>query len=211
MPSLRITQSSPPSAPADTSSSHQLALVVVGGIVGILVMWFFGFKPALGTYRAVQAPSTAELQDRLAQRRASLEKLAAIENTFSLITDEEKKKLELALPDEPGVSDLVANMEALVRLSGLSPGSIAVETPGVAAAPAPAVADGGMKIPPGVRVVPIRLQLSGNNYLTLKKILQKIETNIRILDLPALEFSSEADGLGLLLHAFVYPPLGAKK
>jgi len=74
-------------------------------------------------------------------------------------------------------------------------------------APAPVAGGGGALgsfTPPGVRIVPLRVQVEGSNYLTLQKLLRRIETNVRVMDIPALAFNAQEDGLTLSLVAYAY-------
>lgn len=186
-------------------SSSMLAFVVAGGVVALALAWFFALRPALTAYHAERQTSIEELKDRLAQRRASLAKFAAIDETFASITPEERGKLDAVLPRDAGVPELITNIEALVRLSGLTLDSLEVDAANDASA-SPLPAAGERAVPPGVRIYPITVQMQGLNYLTLKKFLQRVETNERLLDLPALTFVGSGEGLSVTLHAYTYRP-----
>jgi len=207
MPSLpHHSSASHPPALSDaqpSASSHALALVIAGSAVALALAGWFVLRPAFASFRAASAISVEELQDRLAQRQASLEKVMAIEEQFASITAEERAKLATALPEDAGVSDLIATMEAMVRLSDMKLVSVGVDE----SAPAPVAGGGGALgsfTPPGVRIVPLRVQVEGSNYLTLQKLLRRIETNVRVMDIPALAFNAQEDGLTLSLVAYAY-------
>ena len=139
-------------------------------------------------------------------RRASLEKLGAIENTFSSIAREELVKLEEVLPNKENVSDLIPNIEALVRMSDLTLGSVGVTPPESTAPLPPPEAGSVVRVPPGVRVIPVSLSVQGINYRTLKNVLQRIETNVRLLDMPTITFEAGSDAFSLTLYAYAYQP-----
>ena len=145
--------------------------MIAGSAVALALAGWFVLRPAFASFRAASAISVEELQDRLAQRQASLEKVMAIEERFASITSEERAKLATALPEDAGVSDLIATMEAMVRLSDMKLVSVGVDE----SAPAPVAGGGGALgsfTPPGVRIVPLRVQVEGSNYLTLQKLLR---------------------------------------
>ena len=175
-----------------------LVLVVAGSIGG---GWFI-ISPLSARYAEIKKRTLPELQFRQERLDGFVSRAKQIDEQFRRVRPSDRATLEEALPAAFNVSDIIANMEAMTRLSGLTPQSVSV-----AVAPATAPGDDAnaqVRLPPGVAAASVTLKVTGVNYLTLKEFLNKIETNSRILDLPEFSFDPVNDGMQVNLVTYAY-------
>ncbi|MEW6610157.1 MAG: hypothetical protein AB1352_00795 [Patescibacteria group bacterium] len=193
----------------DFFEQHLVLIGVTVLTVMTLVGWFFLIRPAMGAYQRVSETSLSDLEVRLTERRRSLEKARFIEEQSSQITPGDYEKINAVLPTEPGAADLIPNIEAIVLLSGLTLESVSVtqSSDPQRSAPSEMIAAG---LSGSIHSVPITLRANGNNYSTFKELLHRIETNLRLLDVPSISFNPKDDVIQMSVTAYYQRAPGAQ-
>ncbi|MFA4872692.1 MAG: hypothetical protein WC659_02025 [Patescibacteria group bacterium] len=195
------------SVPKDRSirafMEQHLLVIGSGTLIALALLgWFLAVRPAIGAYQRVSETSLSDLDLRIDERRSSLKKARLIEEQFLQITPEDYEKLSDVLPSEPGTADLIPNIESIVTLSGLTLESVSVaqssEGPAIALPDAAAVS----ALPVNVHPLSVSFWAKGSNYLTFKELLYRIETNLRLLDVPSISFNPKDEMIKMSVSAY---------
>lgn len=133
-------------------------------------------------------------------------KLNSYLNNFNKISDQEKERIDILLPDSGQVEYLLVNMESLVRKRGLMLLSLSVveqkKTDENKVRRAKESESENIGLPTGVSAVTIEMEIMGADYNSLKELLKEIENNLRILDIEQINFSPEGGSLSLEMTSY---------
>ena len=195
------------SVPLDRSTrafiEKHLLIIGTGALIALALLgWFLAARPALRAYQRVSETSLSDLDLRIEERRSSLKKAKRIEEQFSQITPEDYEKLSDALPPEPGAADLIPNIESIVTLSGLTLESVSVAQSSDIQAVVPPDTAAVSALPVNVHPLSVSFRAKGSNYLTFKELLHRIETNLRLLDVPSISFNPEDEMIQMSVSAY---------
>lgn len=189
---------------------QHLLIIGAGALIALALLgWFLAVRPALRAYQRVSETSLSDLDLHIEERRSSLKKAQRIEEQFSQITAEDYEKLNEVLPPEPGTADLIPNIESIVTLSGLTLESVSVAQSSDAPVAALPDAAAVSALPVNVHPLSVSFRAKGSNYLTLKELLHRIETNIRLLDVPSISFNPKDDIIQMSVSAYYQRTPGA--
>ncbi|KKR21074.1 MAG: hypothetical protein UT48_C0014G0008 [Parcubacteria group bacterium GW2011_GWE2_39_37] len=122
------------------------------------------------------------------ERKQYLAQLEKLNKTYKGISNEQIKRIDALLPNEPGGEKLLAQFEAITANSGVVLTSInysLVED-----------AKGGLSR------VKIILGLSGVDYGSIKNFLSILENNLRLINVTDLNFTASGGSAKLVLEAY---------
>lgn len=174
-------------------------LVVMIVIAGAGWWWFL--KPAYREYQDVRQRGIPELMNQKERMEGFVRKAKRIDGQLKQINRNDQLKLEEAVPSMFDVPDIVTNMEALATVSGLSMGSVGMTDGGGGGG-----AGASNTLPPRVTTAGVSMSVSGINYLKFKELLGRLVTNSRIIDVPAISFSTGIDAIQLNITMYAYSP-----
>lgn len=179
------------------------AAALLGAVIAAGV--FFLIYPK---YRFIKELARTSLPGKLEEFKALEDYAAKIKELEQAIVDWQNKnqanvkKLEQALPDEPKIPELIAQLDALTKDSGFLLNSLdfsevtAVQEQGPAVtARDKARADKNMalvnwQLDKNIKQLNVSLNLTGGDYLAFKKFLDKLEKNMRLFDVISIKFAS---------------------
>ena len=166
--------------------------------------------------------SIATQTDQLKNRSAYLEDLKKIKKEYESIQSGKIEKLNLLLPPDDQIPELFFQLNAIVSESGLT--SSAIDVTKITSEPteqsAPLInKDGtagevGSIISPSspkefskvkVETLQISLSVANGSYAKLKILLDKIERNIRLLDIQSVSFNNSFESIDITLNTYFSP------
>jgi len=160
-------------------------------------------------YQSLKQQTSKSLPDKIEELRVLEDYAAKIKELEQAIANWQTKNrqqvqtLEQVLPDTPKVPELIAQFDALARESGFLVNSFDFAESEATLANAAVVLDAPrpkakvkktglehIKLDKDIRLVNITLNLTGGDYLSFKKFLDRLEKNMRLLDVVSIDFSS---------------------
>jgi len=66
-------------------------------------------------------------------------------------------------------------------------------------------------LPVNVHPLSVSFRAKGSNYLTFKELLHRIETNLRLLDVPSISFNPEDEMIQMSVSAYYQRTPGVQK
>jgi len=163
-------------------------------LIGVVVSLAF-FLGAIGVFSALIIPASVEIKDLRGQKNALAElldsettKVSTVLNLFEKYGDasELRDKLSMELPPKEEIPSVINQLQGIAKASGVTINSLNINLP--------AISSGNKNdvIKP-VGVVQTNLVLEGN-YSAIKKYVESIETNIRVMDIQKLDLQGGTEG-----------------
>ena len=140
----------------------------------------------------------------------SLQALSSAEENFGQSQSANLQLLSQVLPPVKDLANLIAQMEAITRVSGFTLNSLSITENGVDQSAAADASEDGTSAPEPaggtLRSLNINLSLSGGGYDTFKDLLENLERHIRLLDVNSISFSNpdETGSYTLTLTTYYY-------
>lgn len=131
-----------------------------------------------------------ELSSKLAQEKVQYEdQFQAVQTAKSIINQYKtltgvSQAISLSVPRGPEIQNVISQLDNLAVQSGLEVQNISFETPA-----APTIAERGRELAVENRILRVSLALSGS-YESFKVWLNAVESNIRLMDVGNISFSS---------------------
>lgn len=187
------------SSPRKASSAMRSILISLVIGMGILILgYLFYVLPGQKHAEQLSIEGPDELNADLTTKKDRLVTLQDRLETYNQLSPELLEKLDESLPTEPREVDLLVNIQALVQESDLELTAIAVDS-----VPSAEKTE-GMTQTKEVKTLSISLNLEGLSYSHLKRFINNIESNIRLLRLNDVSYSPSNTGYGVTLNAFYY-------
>ena len=150
----------------------------------IILSWgyFYLLKPKFNYLEEIGGLTLQSLKQSLQVKKEYLRNLERLKITYNNLTTEDKEKLDQILNQEKDIPNLFVHFENLVNKNEMELSAINF-TEG---------SSEGM-----VGVLNVDLFLTGGNYQILKKFLDTLEKDIKIMDIDSISFSKEGYNLSL--------------
>jgi|GEM_PF-5529105 hypothetical protein len=161
------------------------AAVVIGAAYLLAVGPLLDQTAAGGPYDLASRKAETETAEAQAANAKSLI------SAFDVLNDEYKTKSSTALPVEPGIPELVASIDSMVRQSGMQVTALEI----VPAKDPP-------KGAPDIAVLNIAMNVSGGDYLALKRLLIVLEHDLRLTDVLSIAFSPQSAAYQLSARSY---------
>jgi Tfp pilus assembly protein PilO len=163
----------PPSALWVRYYKSVLALMVIAiAVVG----WFVVVGPLYGDYAALDV---AAKHDEYETNKRVLDNFNNIKEEWESISEQDKQKLDYFLPTGKDIPGLVAMLDTMAKQSGFVATKISLS-----------YSEEPLEDMPEVFPVLVSMSVEGGSYSGLKQFIDKIENNLRILDIGSLSFQS---------------------
>lgn len=201
-----------------------IAIITVILLLLVLVM------PKYSAIHQVQSILLRERANELSGLEKYNQKLADLEKTMTEFKNkhaQDIQDLSQLLPSEAEVPNLMAQLEAVVQLSGFSLSNLTVTEGSTAAKNAPAKkaiseqaddtaspdasepSDNSDQPPEAdslIKVVTIGMSIEGGDYFNLKILLDNLEKHLRIIDVNGISFTGDgtASQIILLLNTYYF-------
>jgi Tfp pilus assembly protein PilO len=170
------------------TTRRNISLFIAGVLLIASISVFFGLDwPVLREIR--------ELSSKLAQERVQYEEqFQAVQTAKSIINQYKtltgvSQAISLSVPRGPEIQNVISQLDNLAVQSGLDVQNISFETPAVSSL---GEQRGGIALEN--RILVVSLALSGS-YQSFKTWLNAIESNIRLMDVKNISFSSFGGGV----------------
>ncbi|MDD4995429.1 MAG: hypothetical protein PHW53_03145 [Patescibacteria group bacterium] len=165
-----------PRAPSALWVRYYKSLFIFSVLVIAVVGWFLLIGPK---YAEMSAMDVGAKQAELNAYNATLQKFQKAVSDWQAAPSESRAKLDYFLPTGEDAPGLVALLDVMARTSGFAVTQISfshLEQP----------------IEPASEVYPILISMSveGGGYAELKKFIDKIESDLRLMDVDTLTFQS---------------------
>lgn len=152
------------------------SLVLFTFLTVIIIGWFVVLGPIFNEYRNINVPAKKAEFD---QYRQVLDRFQGILTEWEAVSAEDKARLNYFLPEGKDIPELITMLEDMATQSGfvVTVASFSqVEQP----------------IIDRTNVYPliVSLSLEGGDYNSLKTLIDKIESNLRLLDVSSLNFQA---------------------
>ena len=186
---------------------HYLGIII---FIFIFLFFIFGILYIiLPKYNSIKDDITATNVAKKKEKEDMelyLLKLKSYLNNFNKISDQDKEKINVLLPNSGQVEYLLVNMESLVRQRGLMLTSLEItekeKTKESKTRRAKTSESEKIDLPPGVNIITIKMEITGTDYNSLKKLLKEIENNLRILDIDKIGFSPGGTCLSIEMTSY---------
>lgn len=173
------------------------------GLSVIILAGGFGYvNPNLQTKQELSQKDVGSLERTLEQKQRQLIRIKKLLETTQTLTPEQIVQLDESLPPTPKEVDLLANMAALVEESELTASSIGIAVSAPQFVPGVGVVE---LTPFEVQEVIVTLDLRGISYIRLKRLVDNIEHNLRLLRLDKFAFASDQEGTQIVMTAYYMP------
>jgi hypothetical protein len=175
--------------------SHPIAYSVTAILAAGTVAFFLAIVPLV---RMMQPGGSASVSDALAKNEAAQAKFESQKKAVSAIagiSEEHRKMIAYALPEEPDTPGLAVQLNALVSQSGLKLTNIDM----IAAPSDSSGIDAGGS---SVNVMNVVVSVDGINYDKMKILLSNIESSLRLLDVRTLNFSPSSAAVTLEMRTY---------
>lgn len=152
---------------------------IISLIVPVAILaggYFYLLKPKYQSLKGISGLIAGNLKISLQAKKEYFENLSDLEEFYDNLNEEDKEKLEQILPFEKDLPNLFVHFESLVKQSGLKLNSIDFS-------------EGSVK--EIIKILDVKLSLTGGDYLTFKKFLDRLEKDIKIIDITSISFSKE--------------------
>lgn len=145
------------------------------------------------------------------KRQKYLSQLKELKAEYRKISQEDIEKIKIMLPGTNNREELLAQMEKIITKNGFLLTSLSVEDiePRQEKIAIPAkskTADNKNLIKPAAKIsvnkVKINMNIIGTDYSGLKKLLDVIENNLRLIDITNLSFSPNGNTTSLEMYAY---------
>ncbi|NQU77291.1 hypothetical protein HQ544_01185 [Candidatus Falkowbacteria bacterium] len=187
-------------------------LVFIGLVfLFILIIGYFFFVSPIYSETIARKKAGIEAKEKELQGQlVYLEELKELKAEYESVELADKEKLDLILPKEEEIPEIYILLDILARESGLDLTGVAASKKAVQNQVVVEEADGqtasGPTLSSSLGILEVTLSVSGGNYDKLKIFLNKIERNIRLLDISSITFNStEAYAISLKTYFQLEP------
>lgn len=171
--------------------------------------YFFLLKPKYDSISALTS-SGKQQESEYERLQGRLDQLLRLKRAYESIDKIDLEKVGEILPDAPLKDELLARIENMIKRNGLLLTSLQIEevmpekrtsrlddtgTPG-------GVAKEKDELGNDVGKIKISMDIVGTDYMNLKRLLDVIENNTRLLDVSRLSFSPETNKTSLEILAY---------
>lgn len=172
--------------------SREFKLISVLAVLIILILSFlFVLKPKYDEIIQSQQEFKTR-QEEFENQKIYFDGIKKLISNYQKIASADIEKINNVLPQKKDVAGLFVQMEALAKESGLN--LLGLD---IAERKEPLELE---KIK--IKELDIALNLSGGDYFAFKKFLNAVESNLRIMDVTSINFSSEAETYALNLKTY---------
>ena len=194
--------------PEKKTNIIKLTIIALALIIDILILVFIAY-PLYENISTLQQQINVKQQEEEALKQR-IENLKELEKNYQ-VAKEKSKMVELALPNEKQIPEILIQLENIAGENGMTFSEI---TPGTAMKGTPG---GGAKTPTvspsssasGLyQEIPLTVKIAGS-FSGLKNYLKSIEKNVRIFDINAISIEKATEGkvlnISLAITAYFQP------
>lgn len=165
--------------------------IVCALVIGALG-WFFIIQPQSSAIALLRQEATtlSDEQDRLERERSTFEQSRADASKFGA---DNTQKIDRLVPRGRDVPRLIVELESLASETGVLLKNIGL---------AEAATDSTQKFSTPVSVADLVVTVTGGDYVTLKRFLEAIEKNSRLLDVRSFSFAKGLQDYTIRLRAY---------
>lgn len=181
---------------------------VLGVVVVSAASFFLLVSPQWARVGLGKELDVVSLESTHAERERVLNQIKALRDNYEEIDQEDIALLSHILPTHKGIPELLQQLEAIARQSGVSLTDInisEVTQKGVTAKQALQQEVGGAAAAAKgkeIKQMNIQIQVSTNQYPAFKQLLEQIQSHTRLLDVESYLFSTEEETQSLTLKAY---------
>lgn len=175
-----------------------LTMVIIFGLA-----YWLSWSSLIKQYQSLSKQVIKEKKENLEKQKGNFNQLSEMNEIYNHVNPDLKNKITQLLPSGPNLPDLYCNLNTLASTTGYQILSIEVEFPKEEKAPesinnssTPAETNSYssqeteelFKTEKKLKEIKINLALQGGGYLSLKKFLDLIEHNLRMIDIELLNY-----------------------
>jgi len=161
-------------------------LLILLLIIALISVWQFFISPIFDSIDVLKKEIVSQEKD-IASKKADIDKIKSFEGQLENLK-EERKKMEIALPSEAKIEELMIEFEALVTIKG----GMALNTINIT--PIKKNISKNQELEGGnVQYVAIKLSVQGS-YDAFKRLLILVQKDLRLTDIQKISFSAHPKG-----------------
>jgi len=163
-------------APSALWVRYYRSLVLFIFLAVIIIGWYVVLGPMFNEYRTINVAAKKAEYD---QYRQVLDRFQGILSDWEAVSAEDKARLNYFLPEGKDIPELITMIEDMAQQSGF-----VVTVASFSQVEQPVI--------DRTNVYPliVSLSLEGGDYTSLKTLVDKLETNLRLLDISSLNFQA---------------------
>jgi|GEM_PF-5117757 len=180
-------------------------LVILVFFLAISIGYFIFLRDKIDQYYNLQLTNPDDSSSQLQSMNSYLAELQSTINQFNQFSDDDLRKLEIFLPEDTAISDLIIELSTLASQNKLTLTKVDISQDKDQSVGGTA---SGSLISSSDLVLPIdvRLGLKGNNdYASIKNFISNLEKNMRILDVTDMIIAPQEAGFDIDLRTYYLP------
>jgi len=195
-----------------TFIKYNLIITIVFVVAAIAVSFYFYILPYYENTIAEKQREIEESNQELEKRLAFFKKLQKLKKEYESIQAIEEEKIYSVIPNSNQIPELLLQLEAIAEESGIEISSVTFSDsvnnnenyPGLTASNSNDTNPDPIQSIAGLGRVSFSFSLTGSNYSKLKIFLDKIERNVRLMDIKSINFAAGAESVSISLETYYY-------
>jgi len=147
-------------------------MIIAMAVIG----WFVVLGPMYGDYQVLDVQAK---QEEYNQYRSVLTRFEKIMADWESVSEEDKRRLDYFLPEGKDVPGIVAMLDTMAAQSGFAVTKVSLSH-----------TEQPIEKKPDLFPILISMSIDGGTYQNLKQFVEKIENNLRVLDVESLSFQA---------------------
>jgi len=168
-------------------------LIIFGEVTIILLVgYFFAIAPKINTVIDSTSQDVSFWQDELDQAKTNHANAKKLADLYDTLGDKERDKLLKILPDNPQVPELMSQLESLFDSENIFMSDFLA-----------AEVDFGEGANLPFNVVQLEISFTQpDDYNSYRRLLSKLEKNMRVLNIQRIDYSEDADTFTISAYAY---------
>lgn len=197
-------------------------LLFLSVVIIFILAYFLLLAPLISEYQKLSQSVINEKEEELERQKDVFNELSELNNIYKNVSSQLKERVEKVLPADPNLPNLYYSLDQIASDTGYKLHSIGILTPQeeynkMSAEEIERIIEQGVLDDVNtdslvqvvtrrktVKTIKINLGLEGSGYLSLKKLLDAIENNLRIFDIQSFGYVPQDVEIELVLQTYYY-------
>ena len=169
--------------------------------------YFFLVKPKYIKMKNTSKELVEIKSDELQKLEIYLKQLKVFNESFKVVSNFDKEKINKIIPSENDYEDLVIDIEDIINDRGLVLNSVTIKSEEQETSSSRSRVSSKTvnisNLPRGVKAITLTLGISETNYITMKALLSDFEKKLRLMDVSSVSYTDDSE-VNLVLSAYYY-------
>ncbi len=162
-------------------------------IIGVAAAYWWAFRPMLSQQAIVDSFSYRRNVEQLSILTKQRADARAVLSQYEQFAADDRQFLAAVLPSQRQVPNIIAQVDAVVRASDLVLRSLSITE------------DGSNTESSGtIQTLALTLTIEAADHQQLEALLERLETNVRLIDVTSFRFNTESAGVTINARTYFY-------